>query len=754
MFQRLHRRYFAWLLFPSLIILILTFIAFFHAQNTNLSAMQTNARKNNQQATTIMAESIGSLIQQTKLHATNLASQAGKLNVTEAEQFKLYTATIEQMLLTQLNSESLFNTVIDRCYLFLFDKNILINHTSTTNKADDYYRAYFSINGLSYDEFCAQYTQHYYRSELIPQVSINYLGTEYDRWMIVQSIPINSTQKPTGVLIFLLDNSTLIAQMRQTHLSESSLCLMIADDGSYLVSQGRDNVWSKDQIEQLLQLSAAGHDITDFTGNDKIDYVVSTATAENVRFISVQPASILFGNVRAFNFNTILQIFAVFLFSMLFALFCSGYQTNSIKQVLNHIGALNFPQDATNVYSYIQKAFDNTREKEKLLSERIDQQKSTLQKIFLHRLLQGEWATESDLIREQHAAGLNLDAAAYVVLLFYFWQAPVTGQLLRKTLEEEFGQQFYLIQTNEHQFSCLLLAEEPDLRESIEAVTEKVNHQIQVTTLVSCTATNQLSIAESYHQVQAMSHLLHGGELLLWYDDLFQDNLPSASEGTMYTENILRNNIIAGHEEAVTKYLDEMYHTNMRNNISAKHTLQFFAYDLYRMVNQLEIENFPTEHRSELNELHLLLEATMTDTRNFEQFYDQLRSHCLYLCRYYQSKLSCADHATTQQILQYIDTHFMDATLSLDSIADVFGFSSKYLSYYFKAQTGKKLSSYIESIRIAHACTLLQNTEMTINEIAKASGYSLPHTFRVAFKKIHGVTPLEWKKSLDSQKTL
>ena len=36
---------------------------------------------------------------------------------------------------------------------------------------------------------------------------------------------------------------------------------------------------------------------------------------------------------------------------------------------------------------------------------------------------------------------------------------------------------------------------------------------------------------------------------------------------------------------------------------------------------------------------------------------------------------------------------------------------------------------------------------MTINDISLASGYALPHTFRVAFKKVQGVTPLEWKKS-------
>ena len=49
--------------------------------------------------------------------------------------------------------------------------------------------------------------------------------------------------------------------------------------------------------------------------------------------------------------------------------------------------------------------------------------------------------------------------------------------------------------------------------------------------------------------------------------------------------------------------------------------------------------------------------------------------------------------------------------------------------------------------RIDHASELLDTTDMTINDIAQASGYTLTHIFRVAFKKVQGVSPLEWKKS-------
>ena len=104
------------------------------------------------------------------------------------------------------------------------------------------------------------------------------------------------------------------------------------------------------------------------------------------------------------------------------------------------------------------------------------------------------------------------------------------------------------------------------------------------------------------------------------------------------------------------------------------------------------------------------------------------------------------------KINQYVDGHFTDPELSVTAIADAFGISGKYLSLFYREQTNEKISTVIEKKRIDHACRLLDTTDMTINEIALASGYALTHTFRVAFKKVQGVTPLEWKKSRSTMK--
>jgi AraC-like DNA-binding protein len=44
-----------------------------------------------------------------------------------------------------------------------------------------------------------------------------------------------------------------------------------------------------------------------------------------------------------------------------------------------------------------------------------------------------------------------------------------------------------------------------------------------------------------------------------------------------------------------------------------------------------------------------------------------------------------------------------------------------------------------------HACELLSETEMPINEIAQRVGYYSDQVFRRAFKRFHGVTPNEFR---------
>jgi transcriptional regulator GlxA family with amidase domain len=59
------------------------------------------------------------------------------------------------------------------------------------------------------------------------------------------------------------------------------------------------------------------------------------------------------------------------------------------------------------------------------------------------------------------------------------------------------------------------------------------------------------------------------------------------------------------------------------------------------------------------------------------------------------------------------------------------------------------LSDFLEQIRIKHATDLLFTSEKTIDEIAQDVGYNSAHAFRRAFKRVSGVLPSLYRKTVN-----
>ncbi|NJM15906.1 MAG: helix-turn-helix domain-containing protein [Bacteroidales bacterium] len=65
---------------------------------------------------------------------------------------------------------------------------------------------------------------------------------------------------------------------------------------------------------------------------------------------------------------------------------------------------------------------------------------------------------------------------------------------------------------------------------------------------------------------------------------------------------------------------------------------------------------------------------------------------------------------------------------------------------YFKRQLNISPQAYIRKLRLDKACELLDHTLMSIEEISEAAGFSDRFHFSKAFKKLKGITPVEYRK--------
>ncbi len=97
------------------------------------------------------------------------------------------------------------------------------------------------------------------------------------------------------------------------------------------------------------------------------------------------------------------------------------------------------------------------------------------------------------------------------------------------------------------------------------------------------------------------------------------------------------------------------------------------------------------------------------------------------------------------EIRAYIDEHYADEELSLNSLASHVNFSPNHLSMIFSAQTGETFIKYLTDYRMNKAKELLRCTSKRSVEISQEVGYKDPHYFSYLFKKTQGMTPTQYR---------
>ena len=101
--------------------------------------------------------------------------------------------------------------------------------------------------------------------------------------------------------------------------------------------------------------------------------------------------------------------------------------------------------------------------------------------------------------------------------------------------------------------------------------------------------------------------------------------------------------------------------------------------------------------------------------------------------------------------VDFIDSHYMDEEISLNTVANVANVSSNHFSALFSQNMGQTFIEYLTTLRMNKAKELLRCTGMRSSEIAGEIGYKDAHYFSYLFKKIQGMTPSDYRKAREEK---
>ena len=136
-----------------------------------------------------------------------------------------------------------------------------------------------------------------------------------------------------------------------------------------------------------------------------------------------------------------------------------------------------------------------------------------------------------------------------------------------------------------------------------------------------------------------------------------------------------------------------------------------------------------------------LLDSLNSD--KFSKNYNSRLIECL-IITFLKCCISEANHSLDSELIQkvviYLNAHFRENPKMCD-IAQMFHLSDSYFCRLFKKCVGMSYKEYIKKLKLEYGYKLIQNTDLSMTDIAFNCGYDTQSHFNREFKNYFGAAP-------------
>jgi AraC-like DNA-binding protein len=414
-------------------------------------------------------------------------------------------------------------------------------------------------------------------------------------------------------------------------------------------------------------------------------------------------------------------------------------------------------------FQYVRRAQDT------LLEGRFRRTVDDSQKSLLLDLLNGKPAPH-DLAVKLEEYQMQLDGAAYQVIVFqldnyYNYLLSKTDQerflmnkMIYNSIKWTFALKFrcYTVSPELDKVTVLLIHDSLDvetaskLDATIRYMQDDIHATLGLTVCagVSGTAKDRAQLHSCNANALLSLHYkaVYGKHALIYYDQLPTAKPSSYAQLSQEIHKItddLREGRLDRIELRLNEILDELK--------AGEHFLLDWMHAIFANIMSA-IMKYVIEQRIDLQELRN--EDVFMTLYSYE-FLEEKKAYVLQICelitRLQQAKSEEKKSTSSQLIIDYIDKHF-DQPISLGIMADQLSLSPSYLSVVIKNQLGMGFVEYINKLRIQKAVSLLEDNDVTIQQIAEQCGYDTVHTFIRQFKKMYQMPPNEYRIKRKAEK--
>ena len=393
---------------------------------------------------------------------------------------------------------------------------------------------------------------------------------------------------------------------------------------------------------------------------------------------------------------------------------------------------------------------------------------------FFEALIRGSMDM-MEVYKKAEKLGVDIVAEAYNILIFtmnseedFSGQKEGYSEWEAETLEmlEEFFSghpSAMLFRSNIFSYGVLLKGQKESIKEitkecvgKIQGILNRKESKREWFLAVGQPVERLSQIKKSYHTAsRAFSQRYLYGENILYYDEMEMMEHRSGQADTNDNAYLKKVDVNALNPAILQKFLSNGIQEEIEN----------FVKDYFYAIGQEPMESLVFRNYVILNvrfSVITFLKGLGCDTEgmepeNTEEILVESGKNIENAIAYAEKMISRAitirdqnsgnkNRSILKTAVDFIDEHYMDEDISLNTAANVANVSSNHFSALFSQNMGQTFIEYLTSLRMNKAKELLRCTGMRSSEIAGEIGYKDAHYFSYLFKKTQGMTPSDYRK--------
>lgn len=658
--------------------------------------------------------------------------------------------------LTQLKSN---NNLIDSISLYNRSNNTVYSNSGTGN----------AINYFSYEYCYSDYSKEYwdyYKSPLSERkiLSPTLVNAKNSTKVIIPIVFTKIGDVATSNLIIVNVNlSKILNYAEKSKLTDNSTFLIINKQNKNIFNE--NNNFSSSLDENFFKEVFSGNSTTfDSTVDNHRTLVMSYSPNDSIlgySYIATVPYTDIKNSLSNITYFLIIAGFLVFIIVLWTAYFSTKKIYTPIEDLASLFENSDAPEKATNTLQRLHTSIQETLESNSSLSNEVSKALPLIQERYLINLLN---SNEHYIPDNNNELPINFHYEYFCSIViklkpteeFYQlynnmeYNAIKTG--IHNIIQASFSEKYetYIIPSETDTLYVLLNLENNENTDTIFEILEEFQN---IMAFDKDYMTLKIGIGGVYPYLNGLKKSHHEAiNSVSAFIGLSHVKVPADKEKlstyvlSMNDENTLLNNLILGRIDDAKNTIERVLQENVDKNISDSALMQLYVQILNIIFKVMRMKEIPYDTNS-LGDFHIITEIIkqpISDVHKTAMSYiDIIRSHMT----------SSGTKIDIQAVISYMEEHYSE-DIGLESIADNFSTTPKYLSKLIKEKLGVNFLDYLSGLRINAAKILLSETDKNISDIFTEVGFNNRNTFIRTFKKNTGLTPTEFRKSKNGIKQI